>query len=226
MRIGLKTALAAAAMTAIVASQNAQALPLENSNVGGNYGANGTTISVDTGSLSSATVITFGSAAISSLPANYAPLNGSSAPNTFVTGPNYLTASSTVGSIVSLNVAGLTTGLTSVNIDDFLTFTGSSNGIYDFDVTGLTLVQQSSGYLAIEAFGTLVDTSDNYADTAAAALISFNQAGNSGTISGGFTLTSPPNFVAPPSVPEPMSLSLLGGGLATLGVMRRRKKAC
>ena len=51
MRIGLKTALAAAAMTAAVAAHQAQATP-DNSNIGGNY----TGVSVNTGNLGTATV--------------------------------------------------------------------------------------------------------------------------------------------------------------------------
>ena len=65
---------------------------------------------------------------------------------------------------------------------------------------------------------------DNYVDTDAAATLTFTQGGGYRRDHRQLHPGSPPNFVAPPPVPEPMSLSLLGGGLAALGVMRRRKK--
>ncbi|HEX3574363.1 MAG TPA: PEP-CTERM sorting domain-containing protein [Rhodopila sp.] len=227
MRIGLKATLAAAAMTALVAAHNAHATPstiLDNANVGGSYG----NVTTDTGSLGSATVLTLGSANIGSLLDTYTPLNGTQAPNTFVYGPNTLTSSSATTTIGSLSLSNLSGNTFSDTINDFLTFQGTT-GLYEFDVTSLAMSVTSQGgayYLNIDAFGTLVDQSDNYEDTNAAASLTFTQTGGSGSIIGGYTLGSPPNFTAPPSVPEPMSLSLLGGGLAALGVIRRRKKAC
>jgi hypothetical protein len=226
MRIGLKTALAAAAMTAAVASHNAQATP-DNSNIGGNY----TGVSTNTGNLGTATVLSLGGASITTLPADYTPLNGTLASNTFVSGPNTVTTSSVTTTVGSLSLSNLSGNLYADTINDFLTFQGSagsgSTGLYEFDVTSLAVSLLSisgNNYLNIEAFGTLVDGSGTYVDTAAAATLTFTQGGGSGAITGSYTLGSPPNFVAPPPVPEPMSLSLLGGSLAALGVVRRRKK--
>jgi hypothetical protein len=226
MRISLSVApiSAVAALTGVLAATSAQALPIENANVSGNYGQSAA-ISVNTNKLSTATVITLGGATIGNfgIPTDYAPLGGSTAPNTFLTAGNVLTAGGAAGSITTLNIAGIGGNLTPVTINDFLTFTGSA-GLYEFDVTGLAVTTQALGNLAIDAVGELVDDSGTYASTAAAATLTFTQTGDSGSISGGFTLGAPPNFVPPPSVPEPMSLSLLGAGLTFLGVMRRKNK--
>jgi hypothetical protein len=225
MRINLTTTLVAAALTGVMVANSAQALPIDNSNVSGNFGSTAA-ISVDTGALSTATVITFGGTVIGNfgLPATYAPLGGSLAPNTFLTpGGNVLTDTTAVGGITTLNIAGIGPNLTPDVINDFFTFTGSAN-TYEFDVTGLAVVTQASGALTVDVIGVLVDDSGTYATTSAGASLTFTQTGDSGSISGGFTLGSPPNFVPPPSVPEPMSLSLLGAGLTFLGVIRRKNK--
>lgn len=62
----------------------------------------------------------------------------------------------------------------------------------------------------------------SYGTGPASLTFSFTQTGGpSGSISGSYTLASPPS---PPSgVPEPMSLALFGMGLAGLGVAARRK---
>ena len=194
--------VAASVIAMLSASTSAHAALLaENGTVGG--ALTGTDYVGDgTGStLATTTALTFaGTATVSSLPANYTPQGGSSAPNTFVlpASLNGLTFSSAVTTVMSINLAGLPTGvLVPTTINDFLVFSGSA-GNYEFNVTGLAVTDRDpAGAFVLEAIGTFIDDSNNYAATTAGFTLTENQSGNSGAVSGSYTLGSPPSFTAP-----------------------------
>lgn len=226
-------AIVACVAAAIALSGNAEATPVDNASVGGallnpGYCGDGTGSPLgggtQTATLATTSCLYFGGISITSLPANYTPAGGSSAANTFTVSPgNVLTFGSTATISGSVIVAGLGSSVTSVNLPDFMTFTGST-GTYDFNVTGLFLQSgRSIGTFNLGLLGTLTDTSGTYADTSAAAILQMNQTGGTGAITGSYTLGSPPSFTPPPSVPEPASMALFGVGLVGLGVVRRRK---
>jgi hypothetical protein len=216
---------AACAVGGLSLSHQARATPM-NANVAGAFGSadyigdgSGSTLATTTGLNLSGVIIT-------SVPANYTPAGGSSAPNTFMS-LNTLTPVTSAATIIPLiNLSSLPTGvLVLQNITDFMTFSGSA-GTYEYNVTGLAVTLRSgTGFLNLETVGNLVDDSNNYATTAAGSSITLDQSGNTGGVSAAFSLGAPPSFTAPPSVPEPASIALFGVGLLALGTIRRHGPA-
>jgi hypothetical protein len=216
--------IAACAVGAVSLTHQARATPM-NANLGGAI------VSVDYvgdgsgATLATTTGLTLSGAIVLSVPANYAPPGGSSAPNTFRS-LNILSPISSSGTIIPLiNLSSLPTAvLVPESITDFMTFAGSA-GTYEYDVTGLAVVGRGGGFLNLEAVGSLVDDSNNYSTTSAGFSLTVDQSGNDGSVTAAFTLGAPPSFTAPPSVPEPASIALFGLGVVALGTIRLRGSA-
>ncbi len=225
-------ALAAAAVASLGGSASATII---NGTVGGGFRGVDYAGDGSGSTLATTSQITFltGAGQPSSVPVSYMPAGGSNASNTLcgpdwsascTTSLNPLTQTSAVTTTGTINLTGIGAGLTSIApIDNFLTFLGTA-GLYDFELTGLYVSNRdSNGSITIGAIGQLIDESSNYTTTSALAIMTFNQSGNTGAVSGSFTLGSPPAFIPPPSVPEPASLALLGVGLLGIGAARRRR---
>jgi PEP-CTERM motif len=139
------------------------------------------------------------------------------------TASNVLSFGATVGSLISYSGAAA--------IDQLFVFTDTSTGVtYDFSldqsITTLSNVTTGQGTnLSIYLLGDLTGSgSTSYADrTPTAITLSMTITGGSNvSISG--TLSNPPPATGFSTVPEPASMTLLGGGLAALGFIRRRKQ--
>jgi len=226
MRFMIKTAGVALVAAIGLSGGFAQANPvpmnatLAGSTSGTNYCGNGS------GSiLATTSCVTFDATNISELPPTYTPFGGVSAPNTFLS-LNVLTLGSASTIVTPLSVAGFPTGVALPDpISNFLTFAGST-GTYKFSTSDMEIVTRdaTNGILGIEMLGLLTDTSGNYSATSAGLIMTINQSSNTGSVSGSYTLGSPPAF-NPPQIPEPASLTLLGAGLIGLGAIRRRRHA-
>lgn len=221
-----RSILTACAITAAMAiSGAAKAVPLMNATVGGafintDYAGDGTS-GVDLGNTTTLTMDSTGF--FTSRPSTYTPAGGSSAPNTFLS-LNTVSNGQTFTSDTSISLIGITTSPTADNLPGFITFIGST-GTYALNVTYLYIESEApdGSSITLGAFGNLTDGSGNYATTPALALLNFEQSGNSGAVSGTFTLGSPPSLVVPP-VPEPASMLILASGLLGLNVFRRRRE--
>ena len=115
-----------------------------------------------------------------------------------------------------------------INLTDATTFNFADAGIGSFAATpgSVDVLFNNHGVLSIFIGGVFTIGTDfsNAGSTESGdetfSLTQTNGAGNAISISG--TFQSP---LVPPTVPEPMTISLLGAGLVGLGVIRRRAKA-
>jgi hypothetical protein len=214
-----------AILAAMGVTAPAQALPSMNATMGGSfdnadYAGDGTAGT----NLGNTTTLTMdGTGSILSLPPNYTPLGGSSAPNTYLS-LNILSAGQSFTSVTSISLAGITNSPAVDNIPDLLSYTGSA-GTYTFSATELYIssVDGNGSSITIGVVGVLADESGHYADTPGLALINFQQSGNAGAVADDVTLGAPPSVEVPP-LPEPASIFLVGSGLLGLNVIRRRRK--
>ncbi len=136
---------------------------------------------------------------------------------------NLVSGAGDFSGLSALNVFGATTLL----LSDGTTFDFAADGIGSFTANSgpvLILTNANNGVLSFFVAGTY-EVGADFANAGAIfsgdETYSLTQTNGDGAISISGTFQSPE---VPPSIPEPMTLSLLGAGLIGLGVMRRRAK--
>jgi hypothetical protein len=134
----------------------------------------------------------------------------------------------TAGTTFSFDhVIGHTVSYAADPINDLITFTNAGD-TYSFNLdtsiktTNFSYIAgpEGSGTIALYILGDLTDSNNAYSMTPAQFTLTLNETGGSNW-SASATLAT---VSQPAAAPEPASMFLLGGGLAALGLARRRKK--
>lgn len=132
----------------------------------------------------------------------------------------------TTGSFMGMVPAGTAFSGSTINLASATAFTTSNPSLGTFTETAAPVVTTSSGN--VETFyilGMYVGGPVGSTPIQASFTFSMTQTGGSGNSISGSGTMSVPSLLAPSSVPEPASLTMLGLGIAAVGGFLRRRRA-